>query len=82
MYIITLFCEIDDSFIHYEQYQVQHQLLNILRTVNTKGRQRNLHPSEVMTILVHFHHKQNKNLKTYNLDYVCSHLLWGVSKPC
>ena len=74
MDIITLFCEIDDFFLDYEQYQAQHRLPDILRTGNTKGRPRNLHPSEVMTILVHFHHKRYKNFKTYYQDYVCCHL--------
>ena len=74
MDIITLFCEIDDFFLAYDQYQAQHQLPETLGTSNTRGRPRNLHPSEVMTILVHFHHKKYKNFKTYYQDYVCCHL--------
>ena len=63
MDIITLFCEIDDFFLASEQYQAQHQLPEIPGTSNTRGRLRCLHPSEVMTILVHFHQKQYKNLR-------------------
>ena len=74
MDIITLFCEIDDFFLAYEQYQAQHQLPETLETSNTRGRPRNLHSSEVMTILVHFHHKKYKNFKTYYQDYVCCQL--------
>ena len=73
MDIITLFCELDDFFLAYDQYQAQHQLPETLGTGNTRGRPRNLHPSEVMTILVHFHHK---NFKTYYQDYVCCELRW------
>ena len=62
MDIIALFCEIDDFFQAYEQYQAQHLLPEILGSGNTRGRPRNLHPSEVMTILVHFHHKKHKKL--------------------
>ena len=77
MDIITLFCEIDDFFLAYEQYQAQHQLPETLGTGNTRGRSRNLHQSEVMTILVHFHHKKYKNFKTYYQDYVCCELSWA-----
>ena len=77
MDIITLFCEIDDFFLAYEQYQAQHQLPVILGTGNTRGRPRSLHHSEVMTILVHFHHKKHKNFKTYYQDYVCCQLRWA-----
>ena len=77
MDIITLFCEIDDFFLLYEQYQAQHQLPEISGTRNRRGRPRCLHPSEVMTILVLFHHKRYKNFKTYYQDYVCCHLRWA-----
>ena len=76
MDIITLFCEIHDFFLAYEQYQAQHQLPEILGTCNTRGRPRCLHPSEVMTILVHFHHKRYKNFAYYQ-DYVCVQLRWA-----
>ena len=77
MDMITLFCEIDDFFLAYEQYQAQHQLPQIPETRNTRGRPRSLCPSEVMTILVHFHQKQYKNFKAYYQDYVCGQLRWA-----
>ena len=77
MDIIALFCEIDDFFQAYEQYQAQHLLPEILGSGNTRGRPRNLHPIEVMTILVHFHHKKHKNFSTYYQDYVCCELRWA-----
>ena len=77
MDMITLFCEIDDFFLAFELYKAQHKLPEILGTRNTRGRPRSLHPSEVMTILVHFHHKQYKNFKAYYQDYVCCQLRWA-----
>ena len=77
MDMITLFCEIHDFFLAYEQSQAQHQLPEIPETRNTRGRPRSLHPSEVMTILVLFHHKQYKNFKAYYQDYVCGQLRWA-----
>ena len=50
---------------------------DILSLGDIKGRPRNLLTSEVMTILVHFHHKGYKNFKTYYQDYVCCHLQWA-----
>ena len=77
MDIITLFCEIDDFFILYEQYQAQHRLPEIPGTCNTRGRPRRLHPSEVMTILIYFHHHKCKNFKTYYQEHVCGNLHWA-----
>ncbi len=77
MDMITLFCEIDDFLLLYEQYRAQHQLPEILGTGNTRGRPRRLHPSEVMTILVHFHQKRYKNFRAYYQDYVCCELRWA-----
>ena len=78
--IITLFCEIDDFYLLYIKYQEQHQLPEILGSRKIRGSPRCLHPSEVMTILVHFHQKQYKNLKAYYQDYVCCQLRWAFPK--
>ena len=61
MDIIALFREIDDSFLGYAQYQAQHEVPEILGTGRTRSSPKSLHPGEVMTILVHFHHKRHKN---------------------
>ncbi len=46
MNIITLFCEIDDFFLAYEKW-VSTQFCP---EIETRGRPRRLHPSEVMTL--------------------------------
>ena len=77
MDIITLFCEIDDFYLLYIKYQEQHQLPEILGSRKIRGRPRCLHPSEVMTILIYFHHHKCKNFKTYYQEYVCVSLRWA-----
>ena len=53
MNIITLFCEIDDFFLAYEKW-VSTQCLPETTPLETRGRPRRLHPSEVTTILIAF----------------------------
>ena len=55
MNIITLFCKIDDFFLAYEKW-VSTQCLPETPPLETRGRPRQLHPSEVMTLLIAFHH--------------------------
>ena len=54
MNIITFFCDIDDFFLAYEKW-VSTQCLPETTPLETRGRPRRLHPSEVMTILIAFH---------------------------
>ena len=75
MNILPLFCEIDDFFLAFEQYQAQRQLPGKRR--EKRGRPRTLHPSEVMTILVNFHQSQYRTFKDYYLKEVCLHLRWA-----
>ena len=75
MNILPLFCEIDDFFLAFEQYQAQRQLPG--RRREKRGRPRTLHPSEVMTILVNFHQSQYRTFKDYYLKEVCLHLRWA-----
>ena len=49
MHIVSLFCEIDDFFLAFENYQARHQLPGT--PSEKRGRPRILHPSEVMTTL-------------------------------
>ena len=61
MNIITLFCEIDDFFLAYEKW-VSTQCLPEPPPLETRGRPRQLHPSEVMTLLIAFH---QSNYRTF-----------------
>ena len=72
MNIITLFCEIDDFFLAYEKWQATQSLPRETPPLETRGRPRRLHPSEVMTILIAFHESGYRTFKHY----------WGLSFFC
>ena len=78
MNIITLFCEIDDFFLAYEKW-VSTQCLPETPPLETRGRPRQLHPSEVMTLLIAFHQSNYRTLKHFYLKHVC--VYWGDEFP-
>ena len=65
MNMITLFCEIDDFFLAYEKWMATHCLPEETPPTETRGRPRNLHPSEVMTLLIAFHQSNYRTLKIF-----------------
>ena len=69
--LTELFCKIDDFCGAYEKYLKQ-------RLIESGEKKRNrttkLSTSEMMTIVVLFHHMGFRNFKTFYLDYVCIHL--------
>ena len=73
MNIITLFCEIHDFFLAYEKW-VSTQCLPETTPLETRGRPRKLHPSEVMTILIAFHQSGYRTFKHFYLK-TCLRLL-------
>ena len=78
MNIITLFCEIHDFFLHYEKW-VSTQCLPKTTPMETRGRPRKLHPSEVMTILIAFHQSGYRTFKHFYLKHVC--VYWRSEFP-
>ena len=64
MNIITLFCEIDDFILAYETW-VSPQCLPETIPLETRGRPRRLHPSEVTTILKRFLAKQLSDVSAF-----------------
>ena len=78
MAIVSLFCEIHDFFLHYDQWKAT-QCLPETVCVETRGRPRNLHPSEVMTILIAFHHSNYRTFKHFYLTHVC--VYWRTEFP-
>ena len=70
MSLLELFCDVDDFMVsfkpHWKAYQVQ----------ASKQRERagQLYPSEVMTILIHFHHSHDRTFKAYYTEQVQVHL--------
>ena len=78
MNIITLFCEIDDFFLAYEKWKATECLPETTR-VERRGRPRQLHPSEVMTILIAFHQSNYRTFKHFYLKHVC--VYWQAEFP-
>ena len=78
MAIIALFCEIDDFFLDYEKW-IAPQCLPEAPPIETRGRPRQLHPSEVMTLLIAFHQSNYRTFKHFYLKQVCGY--WGPAFP-
>ncbi len=68
MSILTLFCEIDDFFLPYEKWKTT-KCLPEARPIETRGRPRHLHPSEVMTLVIAFHQSNYRTLKHFYSRY-------------
>ena len=78
MSIVSLFCEIDDFFLEYEAWKSTHCLPKTT-PIETRGRPRCLHPSEVMTILIAFHQSNYRTFKHFYLKHVC--VYWHAEFP-
>lgn len=78
MSIVSLFCEIDDFYLHYMEQMTSEDAES--DKPERRGRPRNLHPSEVMTILVNFHHSGYRSFKHYYQKHVCRYLRWAFPK--
>ncbi len=78
MRIVSLFCKIDDFFLEYEAYISSHCLPSEAGS-ETRGRPRNLHPSEVMTLLIAFHQSGYRTFKHFYLKHVC--VYWRAEFP-
>ena len=78
MSIVSLFCEIDDFFLAYEEWKATHCLAETT-PIETRGRPRQLHPSEVMTILIAFHQSGYRTFKHFYQRHVCVH--WRTAFP-
>lgn len=78
MPIISLFCDIDDFYLHYLKQMTADD--DASDQPESRGRPRRLHPSEVMTILLLFHHSGYRCFKHYYQKHVCSYLRWAFPK--
>ena len=78
MDIIALFCEVDDFFLAYEKW-VSTQCLPETPPLETRGRPRQLHPSEVMTILIAFQQSNYRTFKHFYLKHAC--VYWRSEFP-
>ena len=71
MDIIALFCEIDDFFLVYEKWMATQCLARETPRIETRGRRRTLHPSEVMTLLIAFHESGYRTFKHFYQRHAC-----------
>ena len=70
MSVLELFCDVDDFWLGFEQQcKAMH-----LKTSKQRERLGYLCPSEVMTILIHFHQSHYRTFKAYYTEYVQLHL--------
>lgn len=71
MSLLELFCAVDDFWKKYDWKMTD-------RAISSSGKKRKrageLHPSEIMTVLIHFHHSQYRHFKAYYTEYVQNHL--------
>ncbi len=79
MNIVSLFCEIDDFFLEYEVSYVSSRCLPSESGCETRGHPRQLHPSEMMTILIAFHQSNSRTFKHFYLKHVC--VYWRAEFP-
>ena len=70
MSVLELFCAVDDFWLDF----APHWKANQLAAGKQRERQRQLCPSEIMTILIHFHQSQYRTFKAYYRQYVQVHL--------
>ena len=78
MSIIALFCEIHDFFVAHEK-RMATCCLPETPLIETRGRPRNLHPSEVMTVLIAFHQSGYRTFKHFYEKHVC--VYWCAEFP-
>ena len=77
--IVSLFCEIDDFFLAYKKYKATHCRFPTARPPETRGCPRQLHPSEVMTLLIAFHKSQYRTFKHFYERHV--YVYWRAEFP-
>ncbi len=71
MSLLELFVEVDDFHKTFESWAAQQQLPGKGR----RGPAPSLSPSEIMTIVIHFHQAGYRDFKHYYQTHVCKHLL-------
>ena len=70
MSLLKLFCDVDDFMLSFAPHLQAIQLA----TGRQRERAGQLCPSEVMTILIHFHQSQYRTFKAYYMEHVQVHL--------
>ena len=71
MSLLTLFCNVDDFWQEFRPYW---RRVVLARDAGQRVRSPRLAPSEIMTILIHFHQSHYRNFKAYYIQHVMAHL--------
>jgi transposase len=71
MSLLELFCHVDDFWKQFKPYWHSHVLAHGL---SKRLRESRLSPSEMMTILIHFHQSHYRDFKAYYTEHVMRHL--------
>ena len=70
MSLLKLFCNVDDFR---KAFQPHWRRVALARGGGQRGRSPRLSPSEIMTILIHFHQSHYRPFKAYYTEYVLIH---------
>ena len=70
MSLLKLFCNVDDFW---KAFQPHWRRVALARGGGQRGRSPRLSPSEIMTILIHFHQSHYRTFKAYYTEYVLIH---------
>ncbi|MBO0797180.1 MAG: IS982 family transposase [Ktedonobacteraceae bacterium] len=70
MSLLELFCDVDDFWLRFEP----HWKVSQLQAGKQRERQEQFSPSEVITILIHFHQSHYRTFKAYYTEHVQVHL--------
>ena len=70
MSLLKLFCNVDDFW---KAFQPHWRRVALARGGGQRGRSPRLSPSEIMTILIHFHQSHYRTFKAYYTEYVLMH---------
>lgn len=71
MSLLELFCHVDDFC---QSFEPQWQRSLVQQGVRQRSRQTQLSMSEIMTIVIHFHHSHYRDFKHYYCEHVLTHL--------
>jgi Transposase DDE domain len=74
MSILELFCSVDEFWVRFEPMWRREALAARPVGKRTRRRRGELHPSEIMTILIWFHHAHYRTFKAYYTEHVRVHL--------
>ena len=71
MSLLELFCSVDDFC---QEYLLTNKSEQLPSGKRQRQRQGEMHLSELLTLMIHFHQSHYRNFKAYYTEHVCAHL--------